>query len=499
MIRVIEVKESVGLEEYAAQAYLAPAVQELRAEASSLVPLLKGRRIWMVNSTSHGGGVSEMLPKMIHLLRDLGFQTEWAVMETTRQEFFALTKRLHNLIHGSGDPDLGAEDRKIYEEVSRETADALKKQVAPKDILVVHDPQPLGAGALVKKEVGVPSIWRCHIGLDEDLPATRAAWAFLKPYAVGYDHAVFTAPEYIPDYFAGRSSIITPGIDPASWKNREISTNKLFGIMCNSGLAVERNPILTPPWDHQAQRLQPDGTFAPATNGEEIGLGFRPIILQVSRWDRLKGWRPLLHAFAKLKSRIAKTSGDATPRQRRRLEIARLVLAGPDPASIQDDPEGKAVLEELKEDYLKLPPELQADVVLLALPMSSRKENALMVNVLQRSASVVVQNSLQEGFGLTVTEAMWKRTPVLGTRACGLRLQIRNGLEGRVNEEPENADMIAELLDEMLRAPNAREFWGSRAQRRVYDEFLIFTQLRRWLKVLAGSIERQTRTRRKEA
>ncbi len=207
----------------------------------------------------------------------------------------------------------------------------------------------------------------------------------------------------------------------------------------------------------------------------------------------------MLGAFAKLKAQIGRMSSEATPRQRRRLEIARLVLAGPDPASISDDPEGKAVLEELKADYLALSPEIQKDVALLALPMSSRKENALMVNVLQRCASVVVQNSLQEGFGLTVTEAMWKRTPVLGTRACGLRLQIRNGLEGRVNEEPENSDMIAALLDEMLRAPNAREFWGSRAQRRVYDEFLIFTQLRRWIKVLAGSVEKQTRAKRKHA
>lgn len=494
MIRTVDIREEIGLEDYAGQAYLAAAVQELKAEAQSLEPLLRGRKIWMVNSTEKGGGVAEMLPKVIRLLRDLGFPTDWAVMETRREEFFVLTKRLHNLIHGSGDPDLGAADRELYDAVSRETAGPLAKLVSPGDFLVIHDPQPMGAGALVRKEKRVTAIWRCHIGLDEDLPQTQAAWSFLEPYSEAYDHSVFSATEYIPAYLAGRASVIPPAIDPASFKNRELAVTKLVGILCNSGLMREHHPVLRPEWDHAAQRLLPDGSFTAAVNGKEIGLGFRPIVLQVSRWDRLKGWRPLMQGFAKLKGRTTKAKD---PRNRRRLRLARLVLAGPDPASVQDDPEGKAVLDELRKDYAALPPAVQKDIALLALPMASRKENALMVNVLQRCASLVVQNSIREGFGLTVTEAMWKRTPVLGSNACGVRLQIRNDLEGRINPEPEDPDTIADLLDEMLQAPHIREIWGSRAQRRVYDEFLVFAQVRRWLKVMAESVEKSTRRRTK--
>ena len=139
-----------------------------------------------------------------------------------------------------------------------------------------------------------------------------------------------------------------------------------------------------------------------------------------------------------------------TDRCRRRLDIVRLVLAGPDPASIQDDPEGKGVLEDLVDTYLSLEPEIQRQVILLTLPMDSRKENALMVNTLQRCSSIIVQNSLREGFGLTATEAMWKRTALMGTRACGLRAQIRDQIDGRLVQDAENPDEIAATLHEML-------------------------------------------------
>ena len=479
-MKVVEVHEPPDLEQYAAQAYLAPAVRQLKDLAATVAPLLKGRKVWMINSTAQGGGVAEMLPKLIKLLRDVGVRAEWAVMETERPEFFGLTKRLHNLIHGAGDPRLGAAERELYDAVSRQTAQEARALLAKDDILVVHDPQPLGAGAFLKRELGLRSIWRCHIGLDEETPETVAVWKFLRPYAEAYDHAVFSAAEYVPGFLVRRVSIIHPGIDPASWKNRDLSHNRLVGILCNAGLLRTVHPVLRPPWAHPARRLRPDGTFTPAADGEDVGFGYRPIVLQVSRWDRLKGWRPLLEGFVRLKRK----SREGDPLRRRRLDLLRLVLAGPDPAGIQDDPEAVEVLAELTSDFRALPPELQADVALLALPMASRKENALMVNVLQRSASLVVQNSSREGFGLTATEAMWKRTPVLGTSACGLRLQIRDGLEGRINAEPENPEAVASLMDEMLGSTDTRERWGGAAQRRVYDEFLVFTQVRRWLEVL---------------
>lgn len=214
------------------------------------------------------------------------------------------------------------------------------------------------------------------------------------------------------------------------------------------------------------------------------------MVLQVSRWDRLKGWAPLLEGFARLKARQGSRAASSDPRHARRMEIVRLVLAGPDPASIQDDPEAREVLAELTAAYRALAPAIQPDVALLTLPMDSAKQNALMVNVLQRCAVVVVQNSLREGFGLTATEAMWKRTAVLASRACGLRLQIRDGLEGRLTPDAEDPDAIAQRLDAMLADAAGRERWGAAAQRRVYDEFLVFSQVRRWIELLSALAER---------
>jgi trehalose synthase len=162
----------------------------------------------------------------------------------------------------------------------------------------------------------------------------------------------------------------------------------------------------------------------------------------------------------------------------------RLVLAGPDPSGVTDDPEGAEVLEELSAKYAALDPSMRRDVAIIALPMESRKENSLMVNALQRCSSIVVQNSVQEGFGLTVSEALWKRTAVVGSRACGIRLQIRDGIEGRLIPDAEDPREIARVLREALADPAQRIAWSSAGARRVYDEFLVFTNLRRWLHLL---------------
>jgi trehalose synthase len=171
------------------------------------------------------------------------------------------------------------------------------------------------------------------------------------------------------------------------------------------------------------------------------------------------------------------------------MEIARLVLAGPDPASIQDDPEGQEVLQELREAYLRLDPQTQRDVAIISLPMGSLEHNALMVNALQRCSTVVVQNSLREGFGLTATEAMWKRVPVLGTQAVGLRMQIRDGLDGKLVEDPRDAEQVAEVLDAMLADAPQRELWARSAQRRAYNQFSVFTQVARWIRVLTQCVD----------
>jgi trehalose synthase len=474
------------LAEYESIAHLAPAVRELRSEAAGILPRLVGRTVWMVNSTAVGGGVAEMLPALVTLLRDLGVHAEWVVIGSEEPDFFDLTKRIHNLIHGSGAPLLGASDRQLFEEVNRKNAEELGRLVRPGDIIVVHDPQPLPLAGLLPETVPLIKIWRCHIGLDAENAATQAAWDFLGPYLAAYDHAVFSAPEYIPRRLAGKSTVIYPGIDPLAPKNRELSLRGAVAVLCNSGLLVCPGPTVYPPYPDLAQRALANGSFAPANSISDIGLLTRPIITQVSRWDRLKGFYPLLQAFARLKQSVRDglTAGDAV--HGRRLGLVRLVLAGPDPESIQDDPEAQDVLEELLGAYRSFHPAIQEDIAIITLPMRLQEQNALMVNALQRASSVVVQNSLREGFGLTIAEAMWKRIPVLSnSRACGPRAQVRDGIDGRLIRDPTAVPEIQQALEDMLRDPERQEHWGRNAQRRVHELFLVTSQLRSWGRLLA--------------
>lgn len=485
----VEIPEDIRLHDYEARAHLAPAIRELRAEAHPVAKRLKGRTVWMVNSTAQGGGVAEMLPTMVALMRDLGIQTEWAVLETEEEAFFYLTKNLHNAIHGVGSPSFGSAERTVFEGVNRENAAQLRAWLEPGDLLIVHDPQPMALAKILKEDLDVSAVWRCHIGLDDHNPATQAAWEFLAPYAGAYDHAIFSAPEYIPEYLTACSSVIYPAVNPLTHKNRDLSVHKIAGILTASALGTNPGPVLPEPFPWVAQRLQPNGTFAPANMTDDIGLLTRPIVTQVSRWDRLKGFQPLMKGFARLKA-DARSSGNNNDRtHRRRLALVRLVLVGPDPSSVADDPEGQEVLEELKAAYADLEPEVQRDVALLTLPMESRRDNALMVNAIQRTSSIVVQNSLREGFGLTVTEAMWKGIAVLSNyQACGPRQQVRDDLDGRMITDPTDEVDLARTLDAMLRAPEKRDAWGRSGQRRVYSEFLIFTQLRRWFRVLQDQL-----------
>ncbi len=470
----------------------ASAVASLRAEALHLAERFAGRTLYMVNSTAQGGGVAEMLPTMISMLRELGIATEWVVLETDVAAFFTLTKRLHNFIHGVGQGELDGDARALYEAVNRANAPFLIERMRDHDVLVIHDPQPMALAGMVKQARQIQAVWRCHIGLDEQTPQTRAAWGFLEAYHASYDRAVFSAPEYIPPFFAQRTTIIHPAIDPLAAKSKELQLHSLVSILANAALTSISSPVVEPPFLQQALRLQRNGRWSSASFGEEIGLLSRPVITQVSRWDHLKGFLPLIKAFERLKYRLARPPAGDEPLHRRRLKLVRLVLAGPDPTSVADDPEGREVLDELVDAYSKMDPAIQDDVALVTLPMEVREENALMVNALQRASTIVVQNSLREGFGLTVTEAMWKRIPILSnSRACGPRHQVRDGLDGRLVSDPEDVDALAEAMDQMLGDPKQLELWGANAQRRAHDQFLVFAQLASWVRVLSALVERE--------
>lgn len=486
MVRLIDPAHHLSLDDYGAVAYLGADVADLRLEAESLLSAMRRRRVWMVNSSAQGGGVAELLPPLVTLMSEVGFDTRWLVIEPEEPEFFRLTKRLHNLVQGHGDPSLSDEDRELYETVSQKAAEALAAHVSPGDVVVIHDPQPMAAGAFLSRIADVVLIWRCHIGMSERTPETAAAWDFLSPYASAYERAVFSAPEYIPDCLASRSTIIHPAIDPLSHKNRELPVHKLTGILVDSALVEPTHPVPNPPFDSPARRLQQDGGWAPATRPADFGLLYRPIVTQISRWDRLKGFLPLLDAFVRFKSEQRSEPSDEPAE--RAVNLARLVLAGPEPESIEDDPEATEVLEEVCSRYLDLPPDQQDDIAIVSLPMASAKENALIVNALHRCSDIVVQNSLREGFGLTVTEAMWKSLAVVGTHATGLRQQVRDGLNGRLVKDPADSAELAGVLRSLLLDAKERETLGRRAQQRVHADFLVFTQVRCWIELIADSV-----------
>jgi trehalose synthase len=483
VIEEIEVDFTVGLDEYAEHALLAPRVEALRAEAHQLAPKLSGRTVWMVNSTARGGGIAEMLPKMVHLLGELGVKTRWVVIQPDEPAFFSLTKRIHNAIHGVPGGDFGPADRQLYDKVSRQQAAELGPMLKDGDILVVHDPQPAGMGAILKRERDIKTIWRCHIGLDQKTDTTRQAWGFLAESVRTYDYTVFSAPAYITPEIADQFAIIKPAIDPLGHKNRHLHPVKLSGILSNAGLLESKHPVLTPPFDVLVSRLTPDGNFEALDGATEVGLMFRPVVTQISRWDRLKGWFPLLAGFRQLKANVERYA-NGSERSRRRLEVVRLVLAGPEPSAVADDPEASDVLEEIRREYMALPPEMQANVAVLSLPMASAKHNALIVNALQRASSIIVQNSLREGFGLSVTEAMWKRTPVIGSSAYGIRRQITAGIDGELIDDPSNPGRVADALARSLNTRAARDKLARQGHYRAVNEFLIFRQLSEWIRLL---------------
>jgi trehalose synthase len=372
----------------------------------------------------------------------------------------------------------------IYEKENRNNALEFLKLVQPDDIVVIHDPQPLPIANQLKDKINLHFIWRCHIGLDKHTENTRKAWKFLQTYIAPYQTSIFSATEYIPSFLTGKSIVIHPAIDPLDHKNRDLSVAKLVGILCNSNLITEIHPVLTPPFTDPVRKLQSDGTFKSPLLPNEIGILFKPLIVQISRWDRLKGFLPLMKGFIELK--MNKNIYKGSDRHFRRLELLNLILAGPDPDFVKDDPEGRETLMELIQYYKSISSEIQKDIAILKLPMSSRKYNELIVNALQRTASVVVQNSINEGFGLTVTEALWKTKNVIGTSACGIRQQIRDNIDGTLIGDPEDPKEIAFKLNNSLKNEKEGEVRGYNAQKRVIEHFLIFTQLRKWLRLFAS-------------
>jgi trehalose synthase len=427
---------------------------ELEATMAGLRSAMAGQAVWNVNSTARGGGVAEMLAALIPYSRGAGIDERWVVVQGAA-EFFEVTKTLHNFLHGvkPAGVSLGDEERRHYEQAMAANSAALLDQLRAGDVAILQDPQTAGLIPALK-EHGVRVIWRSHIGVDTPNDVVREAWAFLSPYLAEADALVFSRQAYVWDGLDGaRVEIIPPCIDPFAVKNQELGDGPATAIL--------RAADLLPGRDGQATFRRSDGSLGTVQRPANLGGATLPddarIVLQVSRWDRLKDPAGVMEAFA---SHVAPRAD------------AWLVLAGPAATSVQDDPEQPKILEELASGRQRMAQDVRERVVIAQLPMDDTDENAAMVNALQRRADVVVQKSLAEGFGLTVAEAMWKARPVVASRVGGIGDQIEDGRSGVLIDDPHDGralgDAVVALLGDRARATAL----GREARRRVASLFI---------------------------
>jgi trehalose synthase len=382
---------------------------------------LKGKTIKMVNSTAVGGGVAEMLNRLVPLLSELEVPTCWDVI-TGGNDFFEVTKAFHNALHGTP-YQLSQAARDIFLMYNEQNRGRMQ---FGEDMVVIHDPQP---AALVLSRSQTPAhwVWRCHIDLSNP---NASVWEFLRPFVEQYDAAIFSSQSFtrqlpIPQY------LFYPCIDPLSEKNKELP-------------------------DSQVQEIC-----------DEFGIDrSRPIVTQVSRFDRLKDPVGVVQAY-----KLAKKYVDC-----------QLVLAG---GGASDDPEGAAVLQEVKEAAGNDP-----DIIILDLPPWC----AIQINAIQRASTIVVQKSLKEGFGLTVTEALWKGKPTIAGAVGGIPNQIIHKLTGVLVHSVEGCAFQIRYL---LTHPEFARSIGTSGREHVKENFLMTTNVKRWL--LLFRILEEAKGRRSQA
>jgi trehalose synthase len=391
-----------ALEDYA------PIVGEVTLEELRLLARpLRGLRIKMVNSTRVGGGVAEILQRLVPLMGSLGITVQWDVMQGDT-DFFEVTKQFHNAIHG-GEYTLGEAGFDVFRRYNKRNAEAL---TFDEDVVVIHDPQP--AALIERRRAGQRWVWRCHI--DSSHP-NGSVWGFLRPWIEQFDAAIFSAAMFahnlpIPQF------LFYPSIDPLSDKNRDLTEEEIDGVLAR--LDIPRD---------------------------------KPIVTQVSRFDRLKDPVGVIRAF-----HLA-----------RRYATCRLVLAG---GGADDDPEGAQVLREARDAAGDDP-----DIHIVVLPPTANLE----INALQRASAIIVQKSIREGFGLTVSEGLWKRKPVIAGAVGGIPEQIMHNLTGKLVH---SVDGCAYQIRKLLSDPDQAERLGRHGYERVREEFLITSNLRRWLVLL---------------
>jgi trehalose synthase len=384
-------------------------------QITALGEKLRGIRVVHVNSTSEGGGVAEILSWMVPLMKDIGLDASWKVIRGT-PDFFAVTKSIHNGLQGK-EVSLTKRDWGRMDEVNAENFSEMKDDLENADIVVIHDPQPAPLLQLCRKRKG-RWIWRAHIDISR--PA-RAVWKTLRSHVEGYDASIFSMSQFAQP-LPHPQFIIAPSIDPLSEKNMDIDQAELDRVIGEYG-------------------LDPD----------------RPLLVQVSRFDRFKDPVGVIKAYHLV----------------RKVLPVQLVLAG---GGATDDPEGAAILDEVREAAGNDP-----DVHVLLLPPDAHRT----VNALQRLADIVIQKSTKEGFGLTVTEGLWKGKPVIGGDVGGIQLQVLDHYTGYLVNTPEGT---AHRVRYLLHHPETMRAMGKKAKEFVRENFLLTRHLREYLTLFTWTL-----------
>ncbi len=399
-------------------AYAPIAGEEVVARIREAAAPVRGARVLHVNATAYGGGVAELLATHVPMLRSAGLNAEWQVIRGS-DDFFKVTKQVHNALQGA-EIDWTRPMQASYLEWVLDNALRLEGEF---DFVVVHDPQPAALVNFVRESALAGNhtkwIWRCHIDLTD---ADPEVWEFYRPFVERHDAAVFTMPEFVPGSLSMDHVIEAPPcIDPLSVKNLDL----------------------------------------PLPFGEELCKQYgvdvrRPIVCQVSRYDPWKDPVGVIEAFQIVREKVTD---------------AQLVLAG---SMATDDPEGFRVWEEVET--------LRANDPDIHLLSNIQQVGNVQINAFQRLADVVLQKSIREGFGLTVSEALWKGRPVVGGRAGGIVLQIRDGYDGYLVD---SVDECAARTIDLLADPVGADAMGAQGREHVRANFLATRELEDWLRLFS--------------
>ncbi|RMF60190.1 MAG: glycosyltransferase [Calditrichaeota bacterium] len=402
--------------------YAEVAGQDVVDHLRQLAKPLAGMHVVHVNSTRVGGGVAEILHKMVPLMQELGLETSWEVI-SGESEFYQCTKSFHNALQGDR---LNVPQRLLdtYEKTNAQTAEALREKLQGANIVIIHDPQPAALIEHFKDRLG-KWVWRCHIDVSRPY---RPVWRYLRNFVQQYDASVFSLSSFAqplphPIY------LIPPSIDQLHDKIIELDAEEIQSVFSRFDMDPER-----------------------------------PLILQVSRYDRFKDPVGVIQAY-KMAKRFQPS--------------LQLALAG---GGATDDPEGEIVLRDVRAAANDDP-----DIHVLLLPGDAHRT----INALQRAAEIILQKSIKEGFGLTVTEAMWKNKPVIGGDTGGIRIQVVNYHTGFLVNTPEGAALRIRYL---LNNRDKLMEMGNKARRFVKENFLITRHLREYLTLFVALLhEREDR------